>query len=196
MRRILRLLPVAIPLILLALLAWVVARGALAETPAEATATPTAQVLDDPELGRHVRAVVRVQNSLEEVWQVLTDHARYGDVCPYLRSPTFEPDPQRTTHLIGRIQGLANTFPLDVQLRQEQNLDEYRSTWSSSDADVPVNKGCWVVRRIGPRETVIEVAVAVEVRTIPTFLLRLLLRDRLTIVLANLQRRLGEVSSW
>jgi hypothetical protein len=194
MRRVLRWLAVAAPLTVVVLLGWAFALGALAETPAEPGPAPVVQVIDEPDLGRHVRAMVKVPYSVEEVWQVLTDHDRYGDICPYLHRPNFEPDPARTTRLTGRIQGLANTFPLDVELHHEQDLNEYRATWDTGDADVPVNRGRWTVRRLGHRESVIEVAVAVEVRGVPTFLVRLILRDRLRTVVTNVLRRLPEVA--
>ncbi len=198
MRRLLRSFALLGPVVLVGLFVWVVGRGSWAESPREPAPgePPLAQVVDG-ELGRHVRAVVRVPYSIEEVWQVLTDHDRYADVCPYLHQPKFEPDPDRTTHLTGRIQGWANTFPLDLQLRQEQLLDEYRSSWDGGEGEVLANRGHWSVRRLGPRESLLEVAVAVEVRRVPTFLLRILLRDRLRVVLANVQARLDEsAENW
>lgn len=197
MRRLLRSFAVVGPLALVGLCAWVVARDSLAETARDPALGegPLVQVADDPDLGRHVRAAVRLPYNLEAVWHVVTDES-YADVCPYLHAPAVTPDPDRTSRVTGRMQGLANTFPLEMTLREELLLDEYRGTWDGAQGDVLVNRGRWVVRRTGPDESVVEIAVAAEVRGVPVFLTRGILRGRLAVVLRNLHARLDAGTDW
>jgi hypothetical protein len=97
----------------------------------------------------------------------------------------------------GTIVGLARTplprdVPFSIELKNEQDLFEYRSMWDQASGDVLVNRGGWIARPVGQRETLLLIRQELQMRSVPTFLLRNLSRYRLCEVLRAVKRRLDE----
>jgi hypothetical protein len=203
-RRSRRLLAVfALPALVLlgALGAW--ARGTWAEAPRDPAAVgegPTCCVCLAPDGGKEVRCALRVPFPMDEVWAAVTDYEHFGDICPYIRARDVSHDPDGRTLLQAEARsGLGGHVPFEVELRREQMLDEYVSTWDQASGDVEVNRGRWVLRPTGPRETLVAVSLEVQVRGVPTFILRNISRHRLRKVAQAVERRLvhgGAGEKW
>jgi hypothetical protein len=191
------LVALAVPaLLLLAGLAAFV-RGTWADTaprdPADVADGPVCQVYRPPGGETEVRCAIRLPIPLDEVWAAVTDYDHYGDICPYVRAARVEHDPAGTT----RVQAFARTgvgrgVQFEAELRHEQGLYEYVSSWDQAGGAVQVNRGRWVLRETGPRETLLAVSLEVQVRGVPTFVLRNLSLYRLRRVALAVERRLRE----
>jgi hypothetical protein len=152
---------------------------------------PLAQVCLSPHGTREVRSAIRLAHPLDEVWEVITDYGNYGDMGPFCQADAIHYDPRGTCDLKVRIDsGLATTLPCSVRMHHEQHLQEYIAWWDQPDGDVIVNRGRWVLRPLGPRETLLSVTLEVEVSGIPTFILRTISLHRLPRTLLGIKARL------
>jgi hypothetical protein len=167
--------------------------------PTTAT-SPVVQVLRTPEGGRLVRCARRLAFPLDEVWSVVTDYENLGDVCTCVLGDHIDHDPAGTCRLEARARsGLPGYVPFTVQMQHDRGLDCYAAWWDESGARVKVNRGRWELTPAGRHETVVALSLEVEVRGLPTFLLRNLSLRRLPDVLVGLERRLqhgGPGQKW
>jgi hypothetical protein len=191
-----RLIAVAAAAAFAALAVGVFVRGAwAAPVPAEPPSVddgPVACVVQGPDGGKEVCAAVRLPYALEEVWEAVTDYDHYGDICSFIHSAEVDRGPDGC-----KVAATANTLlggrvPFTFELKHERELFEYRSTWDQASGDVLVNRGGWVVRPAGERETLLLLRLEVQVRGVPTFLLRNLSRHRLCAVLRAVRTRLRD----
>jgi hypothetical protein len=188
------LVPALATLLLIGLAVVALVRGAWAgSSPPEPDGeSPVAGVVRTPEGGKEVCAAVLLSYPMDEVWQVITDYDRYGDVCSFIRAAEVDKGPDGCK-VAGRVDApLAASLPFAMELKQEQDLFEYRSTWDQASGAVEVNRGGWVARPVGPRQTLLLIRLEVRVRGVPTVLLRNLSRHRLCEVLRAVRRRLDE----
>jgi hypothetical protein len=187
-------LPACVLGLAFAVLAAAFARGTLAETPrAPATVEEGAvcQVVETPEEGRHVRCTKLLAFPLEEVWAVVTDYDNYGDICSCIRAGAIAHEPDGRCRLEARANSvLPGGVPFEVELRHEQELFEYAASWDQSGGDVLVNRGRWVLTPQGPSHTLVSLRLEVQVRNVPTFILRNLSLHRLRDVVLAVERRL------
>jgi hypothetical protein len=168
-------------------------RGTRAEVPRDPAAGegPVAQVVATAGGGREVRCALRLPFALEEVWDAVTDYDHFGDVCSCLQATRIAHEPDGGCRLEGRARSaLAGFIPFEARLRHERRLEEYVTEWDEAGDRVRVNRGRWVLRSTGPRETLASLSLEVEVVGVPTFVLRNLSLGRLRDVLLGLERRL------
>jgi hypothetical protein len=191
-----RLLPALLVLLIAGLGLGLFVRGTCARAvprqPATTDEGPVASVVLLPDGTRDVCAAIRLAYPMDEVWQVITDYDHYGDVCDLIHGARVQRGPDGAA-----VTGLARTplprdVPFSIELRHEQDLFEYRSTWDDASGDVLVNRGAWVARPVGREETVLLLRQELQMRGVPTFLLRNLSRYRLCEVLRAVKRRLDE----
>ena len=134
------------------------------------------RVVQLPDGAKDVCAAVLLPHSLEEVWEAVTDYDHYGDICSFIRATDVTRGPDGCK-VVGRAKTpLPGDIPFTIELKHEQELFEYRSTWDEASGDVLVNRGGWVARPMGDRETLLLIRLEVQVRGVPTFLLRNLSR--------------------
>jgi hypothetical protein len=178
----------------LAVLAAAFVRGTLAQTPRVPAAVEeglVCQVVETPEEGRHVRCTKLLAFPLEAVWAAVTDYDNFGDICSCLQAGIIDHEPDGRCRLEARARsGLGGSVPFEVELRHEQGLFEYVSSWDEASGDVLVNRGRWVLTPQGPTHTLVSLRLEVQVRHVPTFILRNLSLHRLTEVVRAVERRL------
>jgi hypothetical protein len=191
----------AVVLLALVLAAWV--RGTWADDQLReprAGEAPLAQVVPTAEGGREVRCAVRVPFALEDVWAVLTDYDSYGDICTCLRADRITYEADGNCRVEGRARSaLPGYVPFAARVHHERRLAEYIASWDEPAGGVLVNRGRWQLTPAGHHETVVAVSLEVQVRGVPTFVLRNLSLRRLPELLGNLERRLrtgGPGATW
>jgi hypothetical protein len=169
-------------------------RGTWAEAPRDpstAAARPVCQVCAAPGGGKEVRCAARLPYPLEQVWETVTDYDHYGDICECLHADDIRHEPDGRCRVAARARSLlGGEVPFAVELRHEQNLDEYVVSWDRPDGRVVVNRGRWQLRPAGRSETLVSLSLEVQVSGVPTFLLRNLSRGRLREVVLAVERRL------
>jgi hypothetical protein len=182
----------------LAVLAAAFVRGSLAEEPRAPAAVadgPVCQVVATPEGGRHVRCTKVVAFPLEEVWAAVTDYDNYGDICSCIRAEMIAHEPDGRCRLEARADaGVPGSVPFAVELCHEQGLFEYVASWDEAGGDVLVNRGRWVLTPHDPGQTLVSLRLEVQVRGVPTFLLRNLSLHRLRELVLAVERRLQSAS--
>jgi hypothetical protein len=189
-------------LTLLTLVAFV--RGTWADTvprePARVEDGPVCQVYRPPGGAPEVRCAIRLPFGMDEVWAAVTDYDHYGDICACVRAESITHDPAGTCRLEARAcSGVGVAVPFAVELRHEQKLDEYVASWDQASGRVLVNRGAWVLRPTGPKETLVVLSLEVQVKGVPTFILRNLWLYRLREVVLGVKRRLqsgGPGQKW
>ena len=187
------LVPALTVLLLTGLGLTVFVRGTWADAaprePASARDGPIARVVQTAE-GKEVCAAIRLPFPTDEVWQAITDYEHYGDICSFIHGAELTRGPDGC-RVVGQARTpLPSDVPFTIELKHEQELFEYRSSWDECSGDVLVNRGGWVVRPAGEDETLLMLRLEVQVRGLPTFLLRNLSRHRLCDVLRAVHRRL------
>jgi hypothetical protein len=183
---------------LLALLVAVIVAAAVRGTWADerprdpgAAVAPVTQVLRTPEGGRQVRCAKLLAFPLDKVWSVLTDYENLGDVCTCVLGDLVIHDPAGACRLEARARsGLPGYVPFSVQMHHDRGLDRYVASWDESDSLVEVNRGRWELTPARRNQTLVALCLEVDVRGVPTFVLRNLSLKRLPDVLAGLERRL------
>jgi uncharacterized membrane protein len=154
---------------------------------------PTCAVCAAPGGGKEVRCAIRLAHPMDEVWKVVTDYDHFGDICPYLDAEAIRHDPAGTSRIEARAQsGLPGTIPFAVEMHYEQGLHQYTASWDQPDGNVLVNRGAWTLRPVGPSETLLILTLEVQMKNIPTFILRNISLHRLPRVVLAVEKRLRE----
>jgi len=154
---------------------------------------PVCAVCRGPDGGKEVRCAARLPYALDRVWAAVTDYDGYGDICEYIHADEVHHEPDGRCLLAARARSLfSGEVPFAVELRHEQNLDEYVVSWDRPGGRVEVNRGRWVLRPDGPSETLVALSLEVQVRAVPTFILRNLSLYRLPEVVRAVERRLRD----
>jgi hypothetical protein len=156
-------------------------------------------VCETPEQGKHVRCAMLMPFALEEVWAAITDYEHLGDVCPCLDFREVQREPDGTCRVrAAASSGLPETVPFDLEVRHEQNLFQYVSTWDQPSGDVTVNRGGWTLTAKGPSLTLVELAVEVQMNHVPTFVLRNINLRRVAETVRGVDQRLrtGSSEKW
>ncbi len=191
-----RLLPAVPAALLVAALGAAFVRGTWAEAPrdpAGPAAGPVCQVCPAPGGGKEVRCAARLPFPLESVWEAVTDYDHYGDICECLHAEEVCHEPDGRCRVAARARSLLGVeVPFAVELRHEQNLDEYAVCWDQPAGRVVVNRGRWLLRPAGPSETLVSLSLEVQVQGVPTFVLRNLSLGRLRDVVLAVERRLRD----
>jgi hypothetical protein len=185
----------AVVALTLALTAAAIARGTWAEDEPrdpDRLGEPLAQVLQLPDGSRQVRAAIRLAQPLDEVWVAITDYDHYGDICSFIRAAEVKHGPDGCRVRGTAVTGVPLSLPFTIELRHRQDLLEYESSWDEASGDVLVNRGAWLLRPAGDGGTLLSLSLEVQVRGVPTWLLRNISRGRLRAVLRAVERRLVE----
>jgi hypothetical protein len=171
-----------------------------ARVPASVEAGPLCHLYDMPGEGKQVRCAMLLPYSLDRVWEAVTDYDNYGDICCYVHAADLTYDPNGTLRIEGSAQSaFGGTVPFAAEIRHEQQLDRYRTSWDQPSGDVLVNRGHWIVTPTGPSETLLELTLEVQMRKIPTFILRNISMYRLPHEVRAVEQRLrtnGPGKKW
>jgi hypothetical protein len=189
-----RWLPGTVALLLGLVVLTVVVRGTWADTsprdPGSIAEGPVCQVFQDAE-GKQVRCAIRLPFSLDEVWAVITDYDHFGDVCPYLHRTQIEPEPDGKCRLQTAVDSpLGSRVPFSVQMHYQQDLYQYVASWDQPEGALLVNRGRWELTPVSPRETLLVLCMEVQMRGVPTCLLRTISLQRLPVVARAVAERL------
>jgi hypothetical protein len=192
-----RLLPAVLAASLLGAAGAAFVRGTWADDaprdPASTADGLVCQVCPAPGGGKEVRCATRLPYSLDRVWEVVTDYDHYGDICECLHADDVRHEPDGRCLVAARARSLlAGEVPFEAELRHEQNLDEYVISWDRPDGRVVVNRGRWLLLAAGPSQTLVSLSLEVQVRGVPTFVLRNLSLYRLREVVLAVERRLRD----
>jgi hypothetical protein len=191
-----RLLPAVPAALLVAALGAALVRGTWAEAPRDPpgpAAGPACQVCPAPGGGKEVRCAARLPYPLDRVWEAVIDYDHYGDICECLHADEVRHEPDGRCLVAARARSLlAGEVPYAVELRHEQHLDEYAVSWDQPSGRVVVNRGGWLLRPAGPSETLVSLSLEVQVRGVPTFILRNLSLHRLREVVLAVEKRLRD----
>ena len=191
-----RLLPAVPAALLVGALGAAFVRGTWPEEgrdPAGVADGPVCAVCRATGGGKEVRCACRVPYPMDRVWEVVTDYDHYGDVCECIHAEDIRHEPDGRCLLKGRVRSLlSGTVPFAAELRHEQGLDENVASWDQPGGRVEVNRGRWWLRPAGPSETLVSLSMEVQVRGVPTFVLRNLSLHRLREVVLAVERRLRD----
>jgi uncharacterized membrane protein len=171
-------------------------RGTWADTeprlPGHVGDEPVCHVFQPPGEEPCVRCAVLLPYPIEQVWDVIIDADRFGDICPYIQSAEVQHDPDHKSQIDARVQ-TAGPFsvPFGIEVRNQRELERFVSRWDRTGGDVLVNRGAWVLTPRGPDETLLELTMEVRMRAYPTFFLRNYSLQRLPQVVQAVQRRLA-----
>jgi hypothetical protein len=195
MRRLVRCLVLLVALTPLLGLGLLFARGTWADDvsrdPPPGDASPTVQILRHSDGSRQVRAAIRLAHPPDQVWQAITDYEHYGDLCSFIHGAKVEHGPDGC-----RVQARADTtlpggLPFAMTMTHRQELFEYTSTWDEASGAVRVNRGGWHLRPAGDgTESLLALSVEIQVRGVPTWLIRNLWRGRLAHAVVAVRKRL------
>jgi hypothetical protein len=191
------LLPAGLLLLMLILTLGAFVRGTWADTERRIPATladgPVCHVYQGEDGAKEVRCAIRLASSMDEVWEAITDYVHFGDICSCIHADRIAHEPDGSCQLEARVLTLSpGWMPFAVQMRNEQKLHQYTSSWDQPSGSVTVNRGRWTLTELGPRETLLEVSLEIQVQRIPTFILRNLSLGRLREVALNVQRRMRD----
>jgi ribosome-associated toxin RatA of RatAB toxin-antitoxin module len=129
--------------------------------------------------------------SLDQVWAAVTDYDNYGDICPYVHAGEVTHDPNGTCHIEGgAVSSVSGDIPFAADVRHEQLLDRYFTTWDQPSGNVLVNRGHWILTPEGRSDTLLELTLEVQMRNVPTFILRNISMHRLPEVVRAVEYRL------
>lgn len=194
------LLPIGLLLVMASATLGLFVRGTWADThrriPAGIEEEPICYVRQLAGEDKEVCCALRLAAPMDEVWTTITDYEHFGDICACVHADRIAHEPDGRCRLEARAKSVPpGQLPFTVEMRQEQMLNQYTSSWDQSSGEVLVNRGRWVLTPLGPRETLLEVSLEVQVRRVPTFILRNLSLGRLREVGLAVARRLREGST-
>lgn len=196
-QRKLLLIPVGLLTALTAAALAVFVRGSWSDTerrvPAEPGAEPVCYVYQNAAAEKEVRCAIRLAAPMDEVWAVITDYEHFGDICSCVHAARIAHEPDGNCRLEARANALPpGQMPFAVEMRHEQLLHQYVSSWDEPTGELLVNRGQWVLTPLTPHETLLEVSLEIQVRHVPTFILRNLSFGRLREVALAVERRLRD----
>lgn len=161
-------------------------------TPTSSADGLVSQLYQAPGETAYMRCALVVSHPVEDVWSVLTDYERYGDICTSVRDASITHDGADACRIeaVGD-SVLAGRLPFAVRLTHEKCLDQYAVTWTDAGGAVR-NNGRWLLTAIQPAETLVVLEQDVQVRLAPTVMVRALLLPRLRETMQALERRLND----
>jgi len=190
------LIPLALLVLVAALLLFAYARGTWADSTAR---NPTAsadgivtQLVQTPDGHKQVRAAVVLDFPPATVWEAVTDYANHDKIFRYVSRSEVSREADGRYHLRGVAHSsLWRDWPYDTHVTHEEAADQgrYAARWDEPSAPVTVNRGSWSLERAGgaPDRTLLVYTLEIEVDPYPTFLIRNLILDRIAKLVANVQ---------
>ena len=156
-------------------------------------------VCQPPGQTKHVHCAMLMPYPMEEVWETITDYDHLGELCQCLQFDETVREPDGSCRLKAKAaSGLPESVPFALEVRQEQSLNQYVSTWDQASGHVTVNRGSWMLTSKGPSLTLVELSVEVQMDHVPTFILRNLNLQRVADTVRGVDQRLrtGTVKKW
>ena len=148
-------------------------------------------ICQPPGQAKHVHCSMLMPFSMEEVWEVVTDYDHLGEVCQCLQFEETVREPDGSCRLKAKAEsGLPESVPFALEVRQEQTLTQFVSTWDQASGQVTVNRGSWVLTSKGPSLTLVELSVEVQMTHVPTFILRNINLQRVADTVRGVDQRL------
>jgi hypothetical protein len=156
------------------------------------------QLLRTPDGRTQVRAAIVLNHPDTAVWSVVTAYDRFADIFPSERDVRGVREADGRYRVTGRACIWPwGEWPFDVHVEHREEPGSYRSAWDEPGGDLICNRGSWTVTALDEHRTRLVVALELEVRPFPTFLVRNALLNRigglLQAVDAELQRRSADV---
>lgn len=187
-------------LIALAVVAFIRGTWATAAYLPRASDGPVSQIVRRADGSKEVQAGIVLPFAIEKVWLTITDTENLGDVCTCVRAQRIDHDPDGGCQLSARARlPLVGEVSFEATMRPQRCLSRYTWSWDEPSGPVAVNRGRWELTPTGRNETLVALALEVEVNNIPTFILRNLSLGRLRDVLGALDHRLrtrGGGQAW
>jgi ribosome-associated toxin RatA of RatAB toxin-antitoxin module len=183
-----------IPLILLMLflagVAVLYVRGTWADmterNPTTSTQGTMTQLHQKPNGNVEVRCAIVVDAPPKDVWAVVKDYDKHSTFLPYVSEVKAT---KQTDKRLQKIDGIAHSrlwgdWPFTSKVLHEEDPGDgiYSATWSEEDVDVfKINRGGWSVKPIDKagKHTLLVLALQIELKKYPNFLVRNIIMDRL-----------------
>jgi hypothetical protein len=181
--------------LLAAVLVWLVVRGTWADTaprnPQSSAEGAVAQLYQEPDGRKLVRAALVIDRPADEVWKVVTDYDHFAETFPYERSLQGEREPGDRYHLSGVLHSqLYGDWAFDVRVRHEETAEGRVASWEGPTPDLPVHRGSWTVTPLGPDRTLLALAVEMQLRGYPQFWTHNILLNRVKPMVRAVDQRL------
>lgn len=189
---------ILIPSVLLAVLAlatiWLYWRGTAADTvernPSSPADGPVTQLFSQD--GRtSVRCAIIVDAPTAAVWPVVTDYDSHSRFVPYIAQLSS----QKLDDGKVRLTGVAHSrmwgdWPFEINVTESKQPDQgnYSATWDEPDkSGFAVNRGGWVLKPIGAKQTLLVFTKEAEFSGYPNFLIRNILMDRVGAIVRGMR---------
>jgi hypothetical protein len=186
-------IPVLLLVVVLVLLGWAYVRGTWSEQspyiPKSSAEGVVSQLLDTEDGRKRIRVVTVVDFTLEETWPVVTDYDHFPEIFPHVKSARAVRDDDGRYHLTVVVSTPVGDWPLDVHVKHDEFVDDCQALWDERSGPLPVNRGSWLVKRMGAGTLVIY-TLDLEAPPYPTFLVRAALLSGLKPVVAAVNTRL------
>jgi hypothetical protein len=189
---------ILIPSVLLALVAltaiWLYWRGTAADTvernPNSPAEGPVTQLLTQ-DGHTFVRCAIIVDAPPAAVWPVVTNYDSHSTFVPYIA----ELSSQKLDDGKVRLTGVAHSrmwgdwpFEIDVTENKQPDQGNYSATWDEPDkSGFAVNRGGWVLKPIGAKQTLMVFTKQAEFQGYPNFLIRNILMDRVGAIVRGMR---------
>jgi hypothetical protein len=177
------------------LIGGAVARGTWADEqpqlPQRVEDGAVCHVCQPPGQFKHVHCAMLMPYPMEDVWETVTDYEHLGELCQCLQFEETVREPDGSCRLKAKAEsGLPESVPFVLEVRQEQSLNQYVSSWDQASGHVTVNRGSWVLTSKGPSLTLVELSVEVQMDHVPTFILRNVNLQRVADTVRGVDQRL------
>lgn len=194
-RRVLAVLAV----VLLIAAAWTWIRGSWAETvernPTRADEGCLVQLLRTADGRVVVRAGEVLPYPADRLWSAVTDYEHFTEIFATLwwryAEVTASPEKDGVRHLLGKVDSAVGRWPVDIDIRHRVDPAERRADWDGSEAELPVNRGHWLVRPAGEQAGLLVLEVEVKVRRCPDVLVNNVLLSHLGSAIAAVREHLA-----
>jgi uncharacterized protein YndB with AHSA1/START domain len=179
-RRRLLIAPLVLLGLLLAFLLWAFVRGTWSTTEIENPAAPEdgarSQLILRPDAHKHIRCARVVAAPPEKVWATVTAYDRFDRIFPYVSSVDSSLNRDGSTRLIGTVDaGWLGRYSFEAAVRHDVQPSRHVASWDQPGGGLDVNRGRWEVTPLPGGRALLVYELEVEVRQIPTFLVRALL---------------------
>jgi uncharacterized membrane protein len=178
------LIPVLLLVLVLIFFGWLYVRGTWADGilyyPDESKDGVVTQLYRLSDDRTQVRCAAVVDFPMQKVWQVVSDHSNHDKFMPYVSEVNVVPKPDGRLFVTGTAcSSLWGDWPFQVHVTHHERPDARVAAWDEPSGDTTVNRGSWVVSRLGKDTTLLVYSLEIEIRPYPTFLIRNLLMDRM-----------------
>lgn len=165
-------------------IAALVVRGTWADSaprdPSSSSEGVVDQLCRDASGTTYVRCSVILEAPADRVWTTIVSYKRFPeifrDVSAFatLDVTAAEPEADGRTRLVGRVQSIAGTWPIDVRVAHTITSTGYTASWDEPSDDFD-NRGSWTVTPLGPSRCLVVYQLDVRAHRYPAFLINAVL---------------------